>query len=91
MMLLLLSSCASSIVGTKAWYETYGDSSLRKRAGFEFSCPQEKIEATPLGAQGVEYKIMGVTGCDLKATYLWSSPEGWILNADSQRDSSAKH
>ncbi|MDF1563050.1 MAG: hypothetical protein P1V51_08405 [Deltaproteobacteria bacterium] len=55
---------------------------LRKRAAFDISCPEEKLEVVDLGGT-----TRGVTGCEKKATYLWicggGQPCNWVMNTDA--------
>ena len=55
---------------------------LRKRASFDFQCPEAELEL-----RDIDYETVGVTGCGQQATYV-EDCEGtackWVLNTDSR-------
>jgi hypothetical protein len=77
--------CAVGITGTREWFDTYGRSSLARRASFDLSCPEQQLHFAPLGSQGGGYfkdgdhMVVGVSGCGSQATYRWVDRE-WAMN-----------
>ena len=65
-----------------------------KTAAFDLSCPEQQLVVTELaagettitpGASG-SGTVIGVTGCDRKATYTYIEAIGWVAqSASSQR------
>jgi len=62
---LALSACAT-------------EGSLKKRATFDFNCPEGQLAVTDLGEWGTGPK--GVTGCGKRATYVFAHGQ-WVLNS----------
>jgi len=75
--------CAKDIIGSTAWFnDGGGKSELGKRASFDMSCDQNQLTFTPLTDQG--YKVVGVTGCGKKATYVQEHGV-WYLQSDESK------
>lgn len=55
---------------------------LRKRAAFDLQCPEEQLQLMPLATTGFPTQSTtpyGVTGCNKRAAYVYTSG-GWVLN-----------
>ncbi|NUP12355.1 MAG: hypothetical protein HOW73_40435 [Polyangiaceae bacterium] len=79
---LLLSGCASGIIGTQEWFDqhSYGKQALAKKASFDLSCPAADLEFVCIGN---DCTSAGATGCDKKASYVFVENK-WVMNSDSQ-------
>lgn len=57
---------------------------LRQRAAFEFKCPAEQMQITPLDEDAKAHGggTTGVSGCGQQATYVWNPHgTGWVMNS----------
>ena len=54
---------------------------VRTRAAFDLSCPEDKVQVTPLSSEVMDRATYGVTGCGKKATYLYTPETGAYLNS----------
>jgi hypothetical protein len=50
---------------------------VRQRAAFDLSCPEAQIELVDAGGGGT----IGAIGCGKKASYVFVSGVGWVLNS----------
>jgi hypothetical protein len=51
------------------------------RAKFDFACPPDKLETSVVAVFPASYEVsqFGVSGCDHRATYVYTT-SGWVLN-----------
>ena len=87
---------ASAALTTGCWggyakVRSEHQAAVRKRAAFDFSCPEEKLSVVPL--QPVETpRQYGVEGCGDKAVYVnvsdpdWATPGIWVLDSNNEDD-----
>ncbi|MBS2025453.1 MAG: hypothetical protein JST92_23890 [Deltaproteobacteria bacterium] len=81
---LTLCACGMHLIGGKAWFDDSGKQSLGKRAAFDLSCAEDKLTFAPLGEGNLDYKMVGVSGCDKKATYLFINNREWVMNSEGK-------
>ena len=62
------------------------EGTVRTRAAFDLNCPEDKLEVVTLSSFDATF---GARGCGKRATYLWRSNGGAILNSPIQSDSPA--
>jgi len=55
---------------------------VRTRAAFDFECPGDQLQITPLTSEAMATATYGVRGCDKKATYIDTPGAGAVLNSD---------
>lgn len=80
LLLVSISGCA----GFSANLREKRQADLRQRASFEFSCPADQLQITPLDDNAASHGggTTGVSGCGKKATYIWDAfGTGWIMNS----------
>ncbi len=70
---LVLGGCAS--------FAQHKSSAVRTRAAFDLSCPEEKLQVTPLSNEAMERATYGVNGCGKKASYVFLPGAGAVLNS----------
>ncbi len=73
--------------GSKHWFYSsphgYGVEQLSKRATFDLQCPVEQLTYQPLGSWRDGYEIVGVTGCEQRATYVRLEGK-WLMQSDAK-------
>lgn len=60
---------------------------VRRRASFDFNCPEGDIQLTVLDSyrdMGERYNQIGAQGCDHRGAYVLGSG-GWVLNSDAEQ------
>ncbi len=80
---LLVGGCASTLIGSKPWFENNerNKSEVAKKASFDMGCEAEKLTFSPLGSDQDGYESVGVSGCDKKMTFVYVEQSGeWIAN-----------
>lgn len=88
-MALIFGGCASSITGTKAWFDSNnaGKKTLAERASFDLGCPANELQFTCIGPSS-NCTSVGVSGCDKKAVYMIVG-SAWVMNSDSSASGDA--
>lgn len=56
-------------------------SAVRTRAAFDMACAADKLQVTPLSSEMMERATYGVTGCNKKASYVYTPSIGAVLNS----------
>ena len=51
---------------------------IRQRAAFDLGCPESKIQLVDAGGGGT----VGALGCGKRASYVYVSGTGWVLNSE---------
>ncbi len=79
---LALSACYTPI------RQSFAEHAL-SRASFEMECPREQLRLTGLNRSLEEDPIagaqVGVSGCDRRSVYVFTSASGWVLNSAPRR------
>ncbi len=62
----------------KSFFVTQLDN-LKTQAAYDLDCEADSLKFEQLRADALT--PMGVAGCGKKATYLWNTQIGWVMNA----------
>ena len=83
---ILLAGC-----GASQWPGEAARPQLAKRAAFDLSCPERQLSMTELG----NHEVVGVAGCDKRATYIYDQRRAqWVMDSasgDSAASNSIHH
>ena len=77
----VLLSTLALVLGGCASFGQHKSSAVRTRAAFDLSCPQDKLQVTPLSNEAMDRATYGVTGCGKKASYVYVPGAGAVLNS----------
>ena len=84
---------ASAVLATGCWggyaqVRSEHAAAIRKRAAFDFSCPEGQLTVVPLQTNVETPRQYGVEGCGDKAVYVnvaepdWRTPGIWVLDSN---------